>query len=163
MVGNLPRLDLLATHPTPLAQDDGSLPLMSSEALLSSEVTRLRGGGGISGDAIADLGISVAVLFAVALAARSGSHFMAAVFSTAPTGVPLSLWLVHRAASAAGSTLSIDAFLCAVIKGAIALAAFAVGALTYLRYSNDASPSLLALLSVGFGSWALVWALLRRV
>ena len=93
----------------------------------------------------ADLAISMLVLVGVALAARSGSELVAAIFSTAPTGVPLSLWLVHRAASSSGSNLSIEAFLTAVVKGAAALAAFALGGLALLKAAGDV-PSLGALL-----------------
>ena len=106
---------------------------------------------------------------AVAVAARSGSSIMSAVFSTAPTGVPLSLWLVHRAACTVegggkAATVSIDRFLVAVIKGGLALAAFALGALTLLRTLGDAAPPpLAALLSAGFGAWAAAWGLLRHV
>ena len=119
-------------------------------------------GGGLSSETAADLTISMLVLVGVALAARSGSSLVAAIFSTAPTGVPLSLWLVHRAASSSGSNLSIEAFLVAVVKGAIALAAFALGALALVKAAGDV-PSLGALLGAGFASWALAWALLTRV
>jgi hypothetical protein len=44
-----------------------------------------------------DLFISVLVLMAVSLAAIRGSAGLAALAATAPTGVPLSMWLVYKA------------------------------------------------------------------
>ena len=92
----------------------------------------LRGGFSFDGEVVTDLLVSVCVLVAVAVAVRSGSSIMSAVFSTAPTGVPLSLWLVHRAACTVegggkAATVSIDRFLIAVIKGGLALAALRWG------------------------------------
>ena len=142
----------------------GALALVPHKPLLE-----LRGGFSFDGEVVTDLLVSVCVLVAVAVAARSGSSIMSAVFSTAPTGVPLSLWLVHRAACTVegggkAATVSIDRFLIAVIKGGLALAAFALGALTLLRTLGDAAPPpLAALLSAGFGAWAAAWGLLRHV
>ena len=127
----------------------------------------LRGGG--SGAQWLDATISVIVLLAVSAAAHSGSSFLAAVFSTAPTGVPLSLWLVHRAACATedGHSMAIQGFLLACIKGAVALACFCVGALALLRvlhYDQVTPPSWLlpSLLTAGYASWVGAWVLLRR-
>ena len=117
----------------------------------------------------ADLGISVLVLGAVAAAAHSGSTFMAAVFSTAPTGVPLSLWLVHRAASGGaqgGGSLALQSFLRSCIKGVAALGCFCFGALALvtLRPSPDGSlPSVGALLAAGYAGWAAAWMVLRSI
>ena len=119
------------------------------------DLFRLR--GGMDAALLSDLGISVLVLLGVAFAARSGSSLVAAVFSTAPTGVPLSLWLVHRA----GDTVMVENFLLACTKGAAALACFCLGALALVRTSP--TPSFAALLSVGFASWAFAWVLLRRM
>ena len=44
-----------------------------------------------------DLLVSVLVLIAVSLAATRGSATLAALCATAPTGVPLSMWLVYKA------------------------------------------------------------------
>ena len=140
-------------HPTLL-----KLPVLSLSHEQPTNLLALRGG---FSETAADLTISMIVLLGVALASRSGSALVAAIFSTAPTGVPLSLVLVHRAASSSGSNLSIEAFLLAVIKGAAALAAFALGALALVKTTE--LPSLGALLGAGFASWALAWALLRRV
>lgn len=140
----------------------------AQQYLVESPLLQLR--GGVNGDVAADLLISVTVLLAVALAARSGSSLMAAVFSTAPTGVPLSLWLVHRAATssadpstAGGSVLSIEGFLIACLKGVAALASFCLGALALARSSAPATPSFLALLATGYASWAVAWAALQRL
>lgn len=131
---------------------------------LVRKATRLRGGGGGAATAAADLLVSVAVLVAVSMAAHSGSGLMAAVFSTAPTGVPLSLWLVHRAAaSSAAGGAALETFLRACIKGTVALACFCLGALACVRRSDGAPPSLALLLVAGFGSWAAAWLALRRV
>ena len=128
------------------------------------QITLLVLRGGAFSETAADLTISMIVLVGVALAARSGSSLVAAIFSTAPTGVPLSLWLVHRAASSSSSegNLSIEAFLVAVVKGSAALAAFALGALALVKAAGEV-PSLSALLCAGFSSWALAWAMLKRV
>jgi hypothetical protein len=126
-------------------------------------VLQLRGGG--TADIATDLLISIVVLLAVAMAARSGSSLMAAVFSTAPTGVPLSLWLVHRAAVSTSSPTStvasnVEAFLLACLKGVAALASFCLGALALSRCVE--APSIPALLAAGYASWAAVWFGLRR-
>uniref|UniRef100_A0A7S3W566 Uncharacterized protein n=1 Tax=Emiliania huxleyi TaxID=2903 RepID=A0A7S3W566_EMIHU len=123
---------------------------------------RLRGGGG--GAAAMDLVVSMLVLVAVSAAARSSSPLLAAVFSTAPTGVPLSLWLVRRAAPSAGgsSSAALDQFLTSCIKGVLALAGFCCGALAVVRKTGG-PPTLPGLLVAGYGSWAAAWLLLRRL
>ena len=130
-------------------------------------VRRLRGGGGGSASMWADLGISVLVLGAVATAAHSGSTLMAAVFSTAPTGVPLSLWLVHRAASTEGGSLALESFLRSCIKGVLALGCFCFGALALVRLrpspADGSLPSVGALLAAGYTGWAVAWMVLRSV
>jgi hypothetical protein len=122
-------------------------------------------GGGLDG-VMADMTISLVVLLGVAVAARSGSSTVSAIFSTAPTGVPLSLWLVHRAAEAGISRgIAIEAFLWAVIKGGISLSAFALGALGLMRCGPPGeTPALAALLGAGFTSWGVaMWSLLKYV
>ena len=118
----------------------------------------LRGGGGGDSARAADLVLSIAVLIAVSLAAHSGSTWLAAVFSTAPTGVPLSLWLVVRAAGAGGSdpALAVEPFLRACIKGTLALASFCIGSLACVKmYASTTSPALLAIRLTAVGcSWA---------
>ena len=121
-------------------------------------ILQLRGGGGLASQT-ADLLISVLVLVAVSAAAQYGSPMLAAVFATAPTGVPLSLWLVHRAAKSGDASL--ETFLLACTKGTAALACFCFGGLILTRLSF--SPSLASLLLVGYGSWAVTWALLRHI
>ena len=119
---------------------------------------RLRGGGMWT-----DFLVSVLVMLAVTAAAHSGSTILAAIFVTAPTGLPLSLWILRRAAesSAAGGSL-VDPFLVSCIKGSLALACFCMGALTLVRCAGDgrAAPSLAMLLAGGYGSWAAAWLLL---
>ena len=73
--------------------------------------------------------------------------------------MPLSLWLVHRAAPDAAM---VEHFLVACLKGVAALACFCLGALALVRTSAQ-KPSFEACLGVGFASWAIAWALLRRV
>ena len=125
------------------------------------DLLRLR--GGIDAAVWSDLTISILVLLGVAFAARSGSSLMAAVFSTAPTGVPLSLWLVHRASTVASADANmVEQFLLACVKGVSALMAFCLGALALVR-SSAGTPSFAEILGVGFASWAVAWALLRRV
>lgn len=138
------------------------LPCLASTTHQAS-LLALRGGS-IDGGALADLLISVIVLLAVALAARSANTVLAAVFSTAPSGVPLSLWLVHRAARASGGAQQVETFLVAVIKGGLALSSFALGALALCKLQSGLeAPSLTVLLGAGFTSWALAWSLLQRV
>jgi hypothetical protein len=118
--------------------DEGSLePLAAAVDELTARATRLRGGarrsravdtlrrlrgGGGGSERAVDLLISVLVLAGVSAAAHAGSPLLAAVLSTAPTGVPLSLWLVHRADASASA-----AFLLACLQGVGALAAFCSG------------------------------------
>ena len=136
------------------------------EAKTINRGVSVRGGG--SG-AVVDLLVSVLVLIAVSAAAHSGSSFLAAALSTAPTGVPLSLWLVHRAAQASdvsSAAARVEQFLLACIQGTVALASFCLGALFLVRHSpgvGEAAPSLAALLFVGYASWAMAWALLRHL
>ena len=120
-------------------------------------------GGDVDGALVGDLTISIVVLLAVALAARSGSALVAAICSTAPTGVPLSLWLLPRAATTKSGTLSVEGFLLACLKGVLALACFCLGALGVARTSTTEDPALSALLAAGFASWAAAWMLLQRV
>lgn len=129
---------------------------------LARKAVRLRGGGGRFG-MWADVGVSVLVLLAVSGAAHSGSSLLAAVFSTAPTGVPLSLYLVHRATTAGGKMLrpELEAFLLACIKGVLALACFCGGALGVLRAGVE--PSLPLLLAAGYLGWAAAWLLLQKL
>ena len=127
---------------------------------------QLRGGGSPDGAVVAwaDLFVSMLVLLAVSMAAQSGSSLLAAAFSTAPTGVPLSLWLVHRAAvEARGDAALVAAFLGACIQGALALIGFCVGALACLQLTQTGLPSLGTILAAGYASWAASWALLRRI
>ena len=89
----------------------------------------------------ADILVSVAVLVGVSAAAESGSAVLAAVFATAPTGVPLSLWLVHRAelkaAGTPGSSAEVlETFLWGCIKGLVAGVCFCAGALQLVRQVN---------------------------
>ena len=100
-----------------------------------------------------------------------GSPLLAAVFATAPTGVPLSLWLVYRAAHSGagaagaggagdGARAAVDSFLQACVGGVVALAAFCVGGLALVR-SSATEPSLAGVLAAGYLSWAAVWGLQR--
>lgn len=102
-----------------------------------------------------DLLSSVGVLVAVALAADFGSPLLAAVAATAPTGGPLSLWLVWSAGATPEQRAdSTDKFLVGGIKGMLAGVLFYVGALTVLR--SGAASGFAPLLLAGFGSWLLV-------
>ena len=86
---------------------------------------------------------------------------------TAPTGVPLSLWLVHRAASTEGGSLALESFLRSCIKGVLALGCFCFGALALVRLrpspADGSLPSVGALLAAGYTGWAVAWMVLRSV
>lgn len=117
-----------------------------------------------------DLLVSLLVLLAVSLAADHGGAVLAAVAATAPTGVPLSLYLVKSAAEKSESTASqfaqLDGFLASCIRGGFAASAFAAGALWIVRTNKaagDGTPSLATLMLVGYGCWGAAWALLRHV
>ena len=117
-----------------------------------------------------DLFVSLLVLLAVSLAADHGGAVLAAVAATAPTGVPLSLYLVKSAAERSESTASqfaqLDSFLAGCIRGGLAASAFAAGALWLVRTSKaagDGTPNLAVLLLAGYGCWGATWALLRHV
>lgn len=117
-----------------------------------------------------DLLVSLIVLVAVSLAADHGGAALAGVAASAPTGVPLSLYLVKSAAekseSAAAQFAQLEGFLESCIRGGLAASAFAAGALWLVRASKtsgDDTPSLPALLLVGYGCWGVAWALLRQL
>jgi|EP01046_Picozoa_sp_COSAG06_P016775 hypothetical protein len=118
-----------------------------------------------------DLLVSLLVLVAVSLVADHGGAVLAAVAATAPTGVPLSLWLVKSAAEKSAATTAeqlatLDGFLASCIRGGLAAAAFAAGALWLVRSSKatgDGVPTLGLLLVVGYGCWGTAWALLRHL
>lgn len=153
-------MQLLSRVATPLLHEVRSIDTVHEvRSSIGTDLFRIRGGGG--GDVVADISVSLIVLIAVALAARSGSSTMAAVFSTAPTGVPLSLWLVQRASTTGAAPVSVAAFCRACIKGSLALAAFCSGAL--LLAQGSTAPSLAALLGTGYVCWAVAWVLLQRI
>ena len=123
-----------------------------------------------------DLFISLLVLVAVSLASDYGSPALAAVAATAPTGVPLSLWLVKTAAAHAKPPLpeaaqlaQLDEFLQACIKGMLAACCFSLGALWLVRSArassgdHDGVPSLGALLLVGYCCWGVTLLLFRHL
>lgn len=116
-----------------------------------------------------DLLVSLLVLVAVSLAVDHGGAALAALVATAPTGMPLSLYLVKSAAERAESSSSsqlaqLDIFLASCIRGGLAAVAFAGGALWLVRTSKGGgggTPSLAALLFVGYGCWGAAWTVLR--
>jgi hypothetical protein len=117
-----------------------------------------------------DLLVSLIVLVVVSLAADHGGAVLAGVAASAPTGVPLSLYLVKSAAEKSESTAAqfaqLDGFLASCLRGGGAAGAFAAGALWLVRASKasgDGTPSLAALLLAGYGCWGLAWALLRHM
>jgi len=103
--------------------------------------------------------ISVAVLLAVTFAADQGSPLFAAVASTAPTGVPLSLYLVQGAAADGAKGAAAEAFLFAACKGLLAALGFCGGAL--LAAKNGGGESFGSLCLCGYGAWALAWRVLQ--
>ena len=112
---------------------------------------------------ISDLLISFAVLVAVAISADYGSPLLAAVAATAPTGGPLSLWLMLSASPPAQLEANIEQFLYASIKGMIAGTAFYVGLLFMLRLGVVEASQFGFMLCIGYGSWAAVWFVLQMV
>eukprot|EP00747_Dinoflagellata_sp_TGD_P081578 gnl/TRDRNA2_/TRDRNA2_161364_c0_seq2.p1 gnl/TRDRNA2_/TRDRNA2_161364_c0~~gnl/TRDRNA2_/TRDRNA2_161364_c0_seq2.p1 ORF type:complete len:117 (-),score=16.99 gnl/TRDRNA2_/TRDRNA2_161364_c0_seq2:147-497(-) len=112
---------------------------------------------------VADLLISFAVLVAVAVTADYGSPFLAAVAATAPTGGPLSLWLVVSSSPAEKVAATTDQFLYSSIKGMIAGLAFYVGLLLLLRLGVVSASNCGLMICGGYLSWAFAWLALQVV
>ena len=121
-----------------------------------------------------DLLVSLVVLVAVSLASEHGSTLVAAVAATAPTGLPLSLWLVLQAAArsaapAQAQAAQVDSFLVAATKGTLCACAFCLGALCYLRSQQHGGGQggggvgLGALLLAGYGCWGAAWLALHSL
>ena len=130
-----------------------------------------------------DLLVSLLVLVAVSLASEHGSTLVAAVAATAPTGLPLSLWLVLQAAArsaapAQAQAAQVDSFLVAATKGTLCACAFCLGALGYLRSQQHGGGGqtgggaggggvevglLGALLLAGYGCWGAAWLALHSL
>ena len=106
-----------------------------------------------------DVLISIAVLIVVALTAESGNPGLAAVAASAPTGVPLSLYLVwSRAPPAADHTKVLTAYTGALVRGVYATLAFALVA----RLCATRGYGLGSILAAAYLAWAAAWWALNR-
>ena len=100
--------------------------------------------------------VSVLVIVGVNLASEFST--VAAAIATAPTGTPVSIWVMVQQNPQKKATILIE-YTNNVVKGVLATLAFALGCNATARSGYGMWP----VLAVGYLTWFLAWTILSRL
>uniref|UniRef100_A0A7S0NGA2 Uncharacterized protein n=1 Tax=Hanusia phi TaxID=3032 RepID=A0A7S0NGA2_9CRYP len=129
--------------------------LRPSHARSLMEVAQSTGPGWFMTTAVPTL-ISVLVIVGVNLASEFST--VAAAIATAPTGTPVSIWVMVQQNPQKKGTILVE-YTNNVVKGVLATLAFALGCNMTARSGYDMWPVLV----VGYLTWFLAWSILSRL
>eukprot|EP00283_Hemiselmis_rufescens_P019937 CAMPEP_0173438838 /NCGR_PEP_ID=MMETSP1357-20121228/20630_1 /TAXON_ID=77926 /ORGANISM="Hemiselmis rufescens, Strain PCC563" /LENGTH=145 /DNA_ID=CAMNT_0014404159 /DNA_START=12 /DNA_END=449 /DNA_ORIENTATION=- len=101
--------------------------------------------------------ISVFIIVGVSLSAQYSS--LAAAIATAPTGTPLSIYVVMQQQQPHQKNAALRLYTLNIIKGVLATLTFAISAHLAARYDVG----MIRVLLTGYAGWFVAWLLLSRV